>query len=95
MSAAGIREARQARPPDEGQPVLGRHATVVERMPDRGITLRDHQSLHGDNADVFLSSLGAPPFKCRHRPVEVERHRADTKDVYPISHRRRRAAFTP
>jgi hypothetical protein len=43
--------------------------------------------MYGDDADIFVSSLVAPPIKRRHRPVEVERHRADANDVYPIAHR--------
>ena len=65
--AARLGETREPRPPDERHAVFGRHAAVVERMSDRGVALRHHQSMHGDDADIFLSSLGAPPFKRRHR----------------------------
>jgi integrase len=68
---------------------------MVERVPERGIVLRDYETVHGDDADIFLSSFGAPPFKCRHRPLEVERRCADAKDVYPIAHGWRRTAFGP
>jgi hypothetical protein len=49
--------------------------------------------MDGYNADIFLSSLGAPPFKRRHGAIEVLWRCANTEDVYPIAQCRQRRAF--